>query len=87
MYYFFSEESSRELTQLRTYADRVEALLDEYVSLSEGNLILTQIDPMPFSEAEDQADGFGLQKVPVGSAGETFSISGWWAAMRWTTRK
>ena len=34
------------------------------------NLILTQIDPMPFSEAEDQADGFGLQKVPVGSAGE-----------------
>ena len=71
LYYFFSEESSRELTQLRTYADRVEALLDEYVSLSDGNLILTQIDPMPFSEAEDQADGFGLQKVPVGSAGET----------------
>ncbi len=71
LYYFFSEESSRELTQLRTYADRVEALLDEYVSLSKGNLILTQIDPMPFSEAEDQADGFGLQKVPVGSAGET----------------
>ena len=70
LYYFFSEESSRELTQLRTYADRVEALLDEYVSLSDGNLILTQIDPMPFSEAEDQADGFGLQKVPVGSAGE-----------------
>ena len=70
LYYFFSEESSRELTQLRTYADRVEALLDEYVSLSDGNLILTQIDPMPFSEAEDQADGFGLQKVPVGSAGD-----------------
>ncbi len=70
LYYFFSQESSRELTQLRTYAGRVEALLDEYVSLSGGNLILTQIDPMPFSEAEDQADGFGLQKVPVGSAGE-----------------
>jgi len=70
LYYFFSQESSRELTQLRTYADRVEALLDEYVSLSGGNLILTQIDPVPFSEAEDEADGFGLQKVPVGSAGD-----------------
>jgi ABC-type uncharacterized transport system involved in gliding motility auxiliary subunit len=70
LYFYFSEESSRELTQLRTYAARVEALLEEYASHSKGNIVVTRIDPEPFSEAEDDADAYGLQKVPVGGAGD-----------------
>lgn len=70
VYFYFSEESSRELTQLRTYAARVEALLEEYASHSQGNIVVTRIDPEPFSEAEDDADAYGLQKVPVGGAGD-----------------
>lgn len=70
VYFYFSEESSRELTQLRTYAARVEALLEEYASHSKGNIVVTRIDPEPFSEAEDDADAYGLQKVPVGGAGD-----------------
>lgn len=70
VYFYFSEESSRELTQLRTYATRVEALLEEYASHSKGNIVVTRIDPEPFSEAEDDADAYGLQKVPVGGAGD-----------------
>lgn len=70
VYFYFSEESSRELTQLRTYAARVEALLEEYASHSKGNIVVTRIDPEPFSEAEDDADSYGLQKVPVGGAGD-----------------
>lgn len=70
VYFYFSEESSRELTQLRTYAARVEALLEEYASHSKGNIVVTRIDPEPFSEAEDDADAYGLQKVPVGGTGD-----------------
>ena len=34
LYLYFSESTTRDLTQLRTYADRVAALLEEYVSSS-----------------------------------------------------
>ena len=71
IYFYFSEESSRELTQLRTYADRVDSLLEEYASLSGGRVVVSRIDPEPFSESEDDADRYGLQKVPVGSGGES----------------
>ena len=63
IYFYFSEESSRELTQLRTYADRVDSLLEEYASLSGGRVVVSRIDPEPFSESEDDADRYGLQKV------------------------
>ncbi|MGB1537671.1 MAG: Gldg family protein [Pseudomonadales bacterium] len=71
LYLYFSESTTRDLTQLRTYADRVAALLEEYVSLSQGKLILNRIDPEPFSAAEDDADRYGLQSIPVNGAGDT----------------
>ena len=71
LYLYFSESTTRDLTQLRTYADRVGTLLEEYVSLSQGQLILSRIDPEPFSAAEDDADRYGLQSIPVNGAGDT----------------
>ncbi len=78
LYYFFSEDSSRDLPQIRTYARRVQELLDEFISRSDGKLVLQRIDPKPFSEEEDQAAGFGLQAAPVGAGGQTlyFGIAG-----------
>lgn len=78
LYLFFSEESSRDLPQIRTYAKRVRELLEEFGNHAGGQLNLEFIDPQPFSEQEDQAAAFGLQAVPVGAGGETlyFGVAG-----------
>lgn len=68
--YFFSEEASREFPQVRDYAKWVGELLGEMVERSGGKLNVRRIDPQPFSPEEDEAAGFGLQAVPVGTAGD-----------------
>lgn len=67
---FFSDKASSQLPALRTYAQRVEELIEEYVNLSDGKLIFEKVDPEPFSEAEDEAALAGLQGVPVGARGD-----------------
>jgi ABC-type uncharacterized transport system involved in gliding motility auxiliary subunit len=74
LYLFFSEDSSRDLPQIRSYARRVGELLEEFVNHSNGKLVLKRIDPAPFSEQEDQAAAFGLQAVPVGASGSTLYL-------------
>jgi len=71
LYFYFSQESSREIPQIRAYARRVDELLDEFVGQSGGKLSVQRIDPKPFSEEEDQAATFGLQAAPVNTAGDT----------------
>jgi ABC-type uncharacterized transport system involved in gliding motility auxiliary subunit len=67
---YFSDKASSQLPALRTYAQRVEELLTEYVGLSEGKLTFNKVDPIPFSEAEDEASLAGLQGVPAGVRGD-----------------
>lgn len=76
--YFFSDQTSQNIPQLRTYANRVKELLQEYAQLSRGKITLNVIDPIPYSEEEDQAAEFGLQGVPTGPGGETiyFGLAG-----------
>jgi ABC-type uncharacterized transport system involved in gliding motility auxiliary subunit len=74
VYLFFSEEASRDLPQVRSYAERVDELVAEFANHGKGKLILKRIDPAPFSEQEDQAAAFGLQAVPVGASGETLYL-------------
>jgi ABC-type uncharacterized transport system involved in gliding motility auxiliary subunit len=78
LYFFFSEETSRDLPQIRSYARWVREMLEEFEDRSSGRLIVTPIDPAPFSPEEDQAAQFGLQAVPVGAAGDMlyFGIAG-----------
>jgi ABC-type uncharacterized transport system involved in gliding motility auxiliary subunit len=78
LYYFYSDQASRQLPALRTYAGRVRELLDEYVLQANGQLKLHVIDPLPFSEDEDRAAQYGLQAVPVGNGGESlyFGLAG-----------
>lgn len=71
LYLFFSEDSSRDLPQIRSYAKRVDELVEEFVNHGDGKVVLKRIDPTPFSEQEDQAAAFGLQAVPVGASGAT----------------
>lgn len=74
LYLFFSQETSRDLPLVRSYAQRVDELVEEFVNHSGGKLILKRVDPAPFSEQEDQAAAFGLQAVPVGASGETLYL-------------
>ena len=45
-------------------------MLEEYELAANGKINLSIVDPEPFSEAEDQASEFGLQGIPVSTAGE-----------------
>ncbi|HET6565736.1 MAG TPA: Gldg family protein, partial [Xanthomonadales bacterium] len=49
-------------------------LLDEMVDRSNGKLSVQRIDPVAFSEEEDQAARFGLQAVPIGASGITLYL-------------
>ncbi|TDF39562.1 ABC transporter [Alteromonadaceae bacterium M269] len=74
LYFFFSDKSSSGMTQLRNYANRVQSLLEEYQSASEGKILLHVIDPEPFSEQEDQAAEFNLTAATVGSLGDSLYL-------------
>lgn len=68
--FFYSDQATRDVPQIRTYATRVQELLEEIVLASDGNLTLRLVDPEPFSEDEDLATGFGIQAVPITQGGE-----------------
>ena len=74
LYLFFSDEASRGLPQIRSYARRVDEMVEEFENQAAGKLIVHRVDPEPFSEEEDQAAAFGLQAVPVGAGNETLYL-------------
>ncbi|WP_088331735.1 Gldg family protein [Lacimicrobium sp. SS2-24] len=74
LYFFYSDKTSKGMTNLRNYASRVESLLEEYSSIAGGKLILHKVDPEPFSEAEDQANQFGLTAASIGAAGDAIYL-------------
>ncbi|MCC6592078.1 MAG: Gldg family protein [Xanthomonadales bacterium] len=78
LYFYFSDEASKDLAPIRTYAQRVRELLEELASRSGGKLKLSVIDPQPFSEEEDEATAAGLQAVPIGNSGDKlfFGLAG-----------
>ncbi len=67
--FFFSEKLATGIPQLSNYAKRVRELLEEYAYESNGKVRLIVIDPEPFTDDEDKAVEFGLQGVPIDSAG------------------
>jgi len=75
---FYSDKGTQDLPQLRTYATRVREMLEEMAARANGKLKFEVIDPLPFSEDEDRASGYGLQAIPVSNAGETvfFGLAG-----------
>ncbi len=52
------------------YADRIQALLNYYASLSKGKIIFQKISPEPFSDEEDRAVAAGLTAIPLGTSQE-----------------
>ena len=68
--FFYSEEATADVPQLRTYGTRVQELLQEMEIASQGNVTLRLVDPVPFSEEEDEAVEYGVQRVPLSEGGE-----------------
>lgn len=50
---------------LAAYANRVRAMLDTYESLAHGKVTLEVIDPKPYSDEEDRAVGFGINRISL----------------------
>ena len=73
LYLYFSRDTVQQvpgLTPYLLYATRVREMLEEFADQAGGKINLEVIDPLPFSEAEDEASAYGLAAVPVGPAGE-----------------
>ncbi|MEO0798902.1 MAG: GldG family protein [Pseudomonadota bacterium] len=64
---FLSRELVQTAPQLSAYANRVQAMLSTYRDLSNGKITLEVIDPKPFSDDEDRAVGFGINKIRAAS--------------------
>ncbi len=78
LYLFFSDEETADLPYLRGYANRVRETLEEFARVSNGNIIVHNVDPAPFSEDEDRAAQFGLESIGLGSLTQSiyFGLAG-----------
>ena len=62
---YYSEKEARPYPQFRQYAERVIEKIEEYAELSGKKILFKQIDPEPYSVAEDLAIANGILAVPL----------------------
>ncbi len=74
LYFYFSDQATASIPTLRSYANRVREMLEEFEIVADGNINLKVIDPLPCSEDEDRAAQFGLQGVQLGTSPDTVYI-------------
>ena len=72
--FYVSQDSRGMPVPLKTYAQRVEDLLNEYRKYSKANIVLKKFDPKPDSDAEDSAnlDGVEGQLVSIGGGDKIY---------------
>jgi ABC-type uncharacterized transport system involved in gliding motility auxiliary subunit len=63
--FFYSKKAASEYAQINAYASRVRDILSEYQARSHGKIILEEIDPEPYTPAEDEASAAGLTGAPT----------------------
>jgi ABC-type uncharacterized transport system involved in gliding motility auxiliary subunit len=63
--FYFSRKPSAGYAQIVAYAGRVHDLLEEYAALSGGKILFEELDPEPFTPAEDDAVAQGLTGAPT----------------------
>ena len=65
--FYYSKKVAADYAQTQAYAKRVHDLLAEYAALSGGKIVLQDVDPEPFTAAEDEATSNGLTGAPTDS--------------------
>src|ERR1700693_3985154 len=63
--FYFSKDNASMPIPLRTYAQEVEDLLEEYQQFSHGRIKVVKLDPKPDSDAEDSANLDGIEGQAV----------------------
>lgn len=78
VYFFFSDRATADVPYLRAYAGRVRDMLREFAQNSNGKVRVTEVDPIPFTDAEDRATQFGLQGIRLDNTADPvfFGIAG-----------
>ena len=75
--FVYTRRVGQEFPAVRAYATRVRELLDAYKAIAGADLRIREIDPEPFSEAEDEALAAGITAVNSdGSDPLYFGLSG-----------
>ena len=69
---YVSRSLASRLPSVSGYVARVRDLLEEYEHTADGKIVLTVIDPEPFSEEEDRAVAYGLSGIPLLDGESTF---------------
>jgi ABC-type uncharacterized transport system involved in gliding motility auxiliary subunit len=64
--FYFSQSEARVPSDIRTYANQVEDLLEEFREVSGGKIRVRKIDPKPDTEQEEMAQADGLEGQPTG---------------------
>ena len=67
--FYFSQSDPATPVDFKTYAARVEDLLNEYKLHAKGNLEIKRLDPVPDSDAEDSANVDGIEGQPLSPLG------------------
>lgn len=70
--FYHSRAEAAQYPAVRSYATRVRELLRAYEKQSGGRIRLIEIDPAPFSQAEDEALAAGLQALPTDTGEQIF---------------
>ena len=70
--FYLSKKLATSLPGIKSYATRVEEMLEEFAQIAGGQIILQVTDPEPFSEEEDRAVAYGLQGIPLNSGSTQF---------------
>ena len=65
--FFYSKKVATDYAQINSYAQRVRDLLQEYAARSHGRIIVEEVDPEPYTPAEDEASSAGLTGAPTDS--------------------
>lgn len=73
-YYFAKTVAEESSLGIVAYADRVREMLEQYEAASNGKVSLQVIDPVPFSEEEEQAVRDGIRGQRVSLEGDKFYI-------------
>tara|TARA_R110000868_G_scaffold45045_1_gene149748 strand:- start:3350 stop:5194 length:1845 start_codon:yes stop_codon:yes gene_type:complete len=70
--FYYSRAEAAQYPAVRSYATRVRELLRAYEKRSDGRIRLIEIDPAPFSQAEDEALGAGMLPMPTDTGEQLF---------------
>lgn len=63
--FYFSSDVAANFPTVRAYAERIRDVLAEYKSIAGDKIVVEEIDPQPYTEAEDTAVSLGLQGAPT----------------------